>query len=54
MWPWSKTNDEELETVAGGYTETIPGLEAIGPYAAAGGVVSCSENYELPTPKPIT
>lgn len=45
---------EELEQIAGGYLEDIPGLEAIGPYAYAGGMLSSSENKELPTPKPIT
>ncbi len=53
MWPWCKINDEELEAVTGGYPEDIPGLEAIGPFAV-GGVINCSENNELPTPKPIT
>lgn len=47
MWPWCKMNDEELEAVTGG---DIPGLEAIGPCAIAGGVIGCSDNNELHTP----
>lgn len=54
MWPWSKMNEDELATIAGGHSVDIPGLEAIGPYVAAGSMSAYHEDNELPRPKPIT